>query len=82
MNSLNIEFVQGKNPPQIEATRVVCIKVVITEQATQAGLPVVDFVMSDPLGKIIKLTLTGRIITTLAAAIQGVNVRNHGNPDP
>lgn len=85
--SASIEIVEGKQAPHyLEEDGFVgeckLDKVVITEKGTQGDLPIVDFVMTAPDGKKFMMCLTGRNVTSIAAAIQGVNLRNHGNSDP
>lgn len=57
--------------------------VVITEQGMESGLPLIDFQLTDAeTGKPYFVMVSGRLITSLSAAIQGVNLRNHGKIDP
>ncbi len=81
-NYAKIEIVEGKQAPKYtEGDEVTLEKVVITEKGTQADLPIVDFVMVGPDGKKHLLVLTGRIVISIAAAVRGTNLRNHGVED-
>jgi hypothetical protein len=83
-NYAKIELVEGKQAPRYTDGRVEVEleKIVITEQGTESNLPIVDFVMVGPDGKKTLLVLTGRIVNAVAAAIKGVNMRNHGKAEP
>lgn len=83
--SVNIQFVPGDKAPRYEGSDVTEIKledVIITEQATQAGLPLLDVLMRGPDGKRYLMVMTGRIANMISAAVKGANMRNHGNPEP
>jgi len=83
MNMLPIEFVQGDQGPHYTDTIELALeRCVVTEKGTQGGLPIVDFVMKGPAGQKYMFCVTGRMMTMLAAAIKGVNVRNHGVAEP
>lgn len=84
MNALEIELVKGDTAPRYpEGTTVLeCSKVAITEKGTEANLPIVDFVCTDTDGKKYFLALSGRIVNGIAAAVRGVNERNHGKSEP
>lgn len=83
MNHLKLEFVQGKQAPLYpEGTELTCEKVVVTEQATESNLPIVDFVMRGPDGKLYLLVMTGRLVNMVSAGVKGVNSRNHGVEEP
>jgi hypothetical protein len=82
-HNLEIEIVKGKLAPRYSSgTELVCEGVVITENGTVSDLPIVDFKMRGPDGKFYLLPLTGRLVISLAAAVRGVNLRNHGTEDP
>lgn len=59
-----------------------CQDVVITERGTASGLPLVDFRFKDDQGREFFFAVTGRLVISLAAAIRGVNLRNHGKEEP
>jgi hypothetical protein len=80
---VKIEMVAGNVAPRYtEGAEVGLDKVVITEQGTEARLPIVDFVMCGPDGKMYLLVLTGRIVNAISAAVKGANTRNHGIAEP
>lgn len=84
-NKLNMELVQGHAVPKYghEVVPLVVDKAVITERATEADLPVVDLLLQDPdSGKKYFICVTGRVVNGISAAIKGVNMRNHGTPEP
>lgn len=83
MHTLDIEIVPGKQAPKYpDAIELACTKVVITEQGTKSGLPIVDFVLKGPGGGEFVLVLTGRLLNMVSAAVRGVNKRNHGVEEP
>lgn len=57
-------------------------EVVITEKATESGLPLVDLVLRDKGGHLHYAMVTGRILNAVSAAIKGCNLRNHGKEEP
>ncbi len=80
---LSIRLVPGKVAPRYdEGTELECQEAVITEQGTEANLPLVDIKMRGPDGKLYLLVLTGRLVNMLSAAVKGVNQRNHGVEEP
>lgn len=82
-SGLNITLVPGKDAPKYDTGQELkCTHVTITEQGTQANLPIVDFVMRGADGAQYLLVLTGREVNALAAVIGGVNERNHGKREP
>ncbi len=85
-NQVKVEIVPGKVAPRYEAsdyTKLSLEEIKITEQGTAAGLSLVDLVLVDPdTGKKYFCMVTGRILITLSAAIQGVNQRIHGVSEP
>lgn len=83
MLALAIRFISGHLAPKYDdGVGLECQEVVITEQGMTSGLPLVDFKMRDANGKLFVLTLTGRHVNALSAAIQGVNLRIHGKAEP
>lgn len=56
--------------------------VTITEQGTVQKLPIVDFELVDAEGKKHYFFVTGRILQSIASAVQAANYRNHGNTNP
>lgn len=81
---LNIHLQPGSTAPRWDAhtTELTPLAVTITEQGMKSGLPMVDFVFVDPTGRRFAYTTSGRMMLTLAAAIRGVNLRNHGKEEP
>lgn len=82
---LPIELVRGAVAPRYSPQvwkEVIVTKAIITEQGTEKQLPLVDFQMEDVEGNKYFFMITGRLINALAAAIQGVNQRNHGTSEP
>lgn len=83
---LKIELVPGSVAPRyghdVQRTEVECESVVITEQGMASGLPLLDFKLRGPDGKLYLLVLTGRIVNMVSAAVKGVNMRNHGKAEP
>lgn len=71
---LHIEFVKGSVAPRYEETdtELRIVKAVITEEGMSSGRPLVDFVFEDAQGKKYYTMASGRIFTTLAAAVHGV----------
>jgi hypothetical protein len=83
MSNIVLTIVPGKSAPRyLKATELNNTEVVITEQATEAGLPIVDFVCRDNTGKLYLLVMSGRLVNMISAAVKGVNVRNHGKEEP
>jgi hypothetical protein len=57
--------------------------VTITERGMKSGLPMVDFTFVCLVdGKRYAFTTSGRMVLMLAAALRGVNLRNHGTEEP
>jgi hypothetical protein len=82
-HSLQIELIPGNIAPRYPiATEIFCQRVVITEQGTEGGLPIVDFVCQGATDQQFIFTLTGRIVNAIAAAVRGINQRNHGIEEP
>ena len=81
--NLQVNLVPGdKAPTYDEGYEVECSHVTITEQGTQAGLPIVDFVARDKHGEKIMFVMTGRIVNMIPSSIRAVNLRNHGTEQP
>lgn len=82
-NQAKIDIVSGTVAPKYNyGTELKLEGVVVTEQGTEAGLPIVDFKMRAPNGDFFLLVLTGRIVNGISAAIKGVNERIHGVQEP
>lgn len=82
-NTLTIHMVEGKVAPRYdEGTELVAEAAIITEQGTQANLPIVDLNLRGPDGKRYLVVLTGRIVNMISAAVKGANKRNHGIEEP
>lgn len=81
---VNIHLIPGSTAPRQDEASVEldCDDVTITETATQANLPIVDFRCRGSDGKLYLLTLTGRIVNAISAAVRGANARNHGKEEP
>ena len=78
-----IEIVQGKDAPQYtEGREAKLVKMVVTEKGIKGGRPMVDFVAELPDGEQVVVVLGGQQIFTLAGAMHGINMRNHGVPEP
>lgn len=69
---ISIEFVAGKVAPRYQpGTRYLKLEnVVITEEGTTSGRPIVDFQMSDESGQKYFFAVTGRIVTSIATAVK------------
>jgi hypothetical protein len=89
-NSVSIRLVPGNVVPRAHELggsgalfeQVKLLEVVITEQGTASGLPIVDFVCEDAEGKTLLFSTTGRLVNGVAAAVKGVNTRIHGIAEP
>lgn len=82
-SQVSVELVPGNVAPRYKnRVELTCEKVVITEQGTERGLPIVDFVLEGPDGKSYLLVFSGRIVNMIASAVRGINARNHGVEDP
>lgn len=80
---LSIKLVAGSQAPTYKDRKELKIlEAVITEQATESNLPIVDIVMEDDAGNKYLGVLTGRSVNALSGVIRGVNQRNHGYPEP
>ncbi len=84
MHSVTIHIVPGQVAPRYDerGEELTCEAVIITEQATVQGLPIVDFKMRDAKGNLYLLVLTGRVVNAISAAVRGINMRNHGEEEP
>ena len=82
--AITIHLVEGKTAPRYDGGIVEAklSHVTITEQATQANLPLVDIIATLPDGTRVLIVATGRIINAISAAVKGVNMRNHGAEEP
>jgi hypothetical protein len=80
----SISIVPGHRCPRHDDAATIHLeRVVITEQGTEGGLPVVDFLGRNGLtGEPTVLALTGRIVNGISAAVKGVNTRIHGIAEP
>lgn len=78
-----LRIVPGDVAPRYpDACELMLDHIAITEKGTEKDLPIVDFVMKDADGIKCVLVLTGRTVNAIAAAIKGVNLRNHGTEEP
>jgi len=84
-NMLTIELLPGKIAPRYnpkEVKELAIKKVIVTEKGTEGDLPIVDFQLEDADGNRYFTMITGRLMNQLAAAMRGVNMRNHGVEEP
>lgn len=82
-NELQIDIVPGSMAPQHDTGVEIDLEsVIITEQGTAGGLPLVDLILRGPNDEKYLAVVTGRIVIGLAAAIKGVNKRVHGKEEP
>lgn len=80
---LNISIVPGDTAPRYDTGVEASLShVTITEQGTQARLPIVDLVAKLPDGTQVLIVISGRHVCALAAAVRGINLRNHGVEEP
>lgn len=80
---LDLHIVQGAFAPVYTNTTELVLECVnVTEQGTEAHLPIVDFKMKSPQGEEFVLVLTGRMVNMISSAIKGVNLRIHGKEEP
>lgn len=80
---LHIRIVPGVLAPRYEdGTAADLEQATITEQGMASGLPLVDLHCRDGNGHEIIVVTTGKLLLSLAAAIRGVNLRNHGVEEP
>lgn len=78
-----IEIVQGKLAPKYTVgCEGTLEKVVITEGGIVGGKPLVDFITKTPEGEQVVVVLGGQQIFAIAAALRGINMRNHGVDEP
>ena len=80
---ISVQLLEGNVAPRYgtDVAELRCDNVVITEQGTQAKLPIVDFQLRDKKGALYYLALTGREINAISAAAMGVIARLHGRCD-
>lgn len=57
------------------------LRAVITERGTAGDLPIVDLI-GEVNGKQVVLVISGRLLDSIASAVRGVNLRNHGVERP
>lgn len=84
-SKITIRLVPGDVAPRRdpkEITELACEVAVITERGTNGGLPIVDLELTDEHGRKFYAMITGRVLTGIASAVAGVNLRNHGTPVP
>lgn len=82
-NALSIQIIPGDKAPRYDTGYEIQVsRATITEQATQAGLPIVDLIGHDKDGNQVLVVLTGRMVCALAATVRGINERIHGDPEP
>lgn len=81
-NQADIRIIPGRVAPRTNAKPLRCTGVVVTEQGTEAGLPIVDFMCVDDDGQEYMLMFTGRIVNAISATVRGVNMRIHGMDEP
>jgi len=86
---MKIQILEGNVAPRYTARiiKTAVDNVVVTEEGmkrpgTKKGFPLVDFQLSDDYGNNYYLAVTGSHLLMLAAAIKGINLRNHGEEEP
>lgn len=81
MQSLEINLLKGSVAPRYEAKikELKIKKAVVTENGMQSNRPLVDLQLEDSLGNKFYAVLSGGLCQNLGAAIDGVNMRNHGS---
>jgi hypothetical protein len=80
---VTISLIPGTVAPRGDnAVGVDLTAAVITEQGMASRLPLVDLHLVDHEGNRFVATTSGRMLCAIAAAIRGVNVRNHGKAEP
>lgn len=84
IDPLTINLIPGNKAPRFDAAMhaLTPLAATITEQGMASGLPMVDVVFVDNDGERCIWTTSGRMILALAAALRGVNLRNHGTEEP
>jgi hypothetical protein len=83
MRKLSLDIVKGKTAPRYDQGYEVNVdRVTITEKGMESGLPLVDFIATDKSGEQVLFVLSGRHVCAIAAAIRGINMRNHGTEEP
>ena len=82
--NLNFHIVPGTVAPRsdVVGSPVQVTDVYITEQGTECGLPIVDFVGIDETGVRRFFSITGRLVNATSAVVRGVNIRIHGAEEP
>ena len=82
-NHVAVHLVPGEIAPRYdEGVEIELESVTITEQGTEARLPLVDLKLRGPNGERYLAVVTGRIMNMISAAVKGVNLRNHGIEEP
>ena len=81
---LAIKILPGDTAPRypVGTVELTINAAVITEQGMTSKLPIVDLQLTDAKGRVYFAATSGRIILGLAAALKGVNMRNHGVEEP
>jgi hypothetical protein len=78
---VDIQIVPGNVAPMYgNAKPLDSVKVIITESGTKAGLPIVDFVFTEPDQSLRVYSTTGRVVQGIASVINGVVKKNHPEP--
>lgn len=79
VDPVSIRLVEGSAAPRWDSAEGLTLEeMIITEKGMQSGFPLVDFVFRAPDGQTMVFTTSGRIVQSMAAAVDGVNLRNHG----
>lgn len=85
-NAISIKLEPSDCAPRYDPVDTVAIlklsEATITERGMSSGLPLVDLVAFDPEGRRYVFVATGRVLLGIAAALRGVNLRNHGVEEP
>jgi hypothetical protein len=81
---VTIKLVPGKVAPRYTEPMIElrAPEMIITEQGMASGKPIVDIHFTDAEGNRYCFITSGSLIRAMAAAVGGVNLRNHGTEDP
>lgn len=81
---VSIQIFNGNVSPShgADVDEVTLRSVMITEQGTDGGLPIVDLRCTNSDGEAVDLTLTGRQILAIGDVIREINTRIHGDARP
>lgn len=81
--AISMTSIPGDVAPRYDqGTEIDCVAIVVTEQGTEANLPIVDFKCVGPNGEAYLMVLTGRMVNAIAVYVAAINERNHGTKTP